>query len=243
MPAPRQFLAAVLGLAAAAGCIRLGRWQLERLQFRRDLNGLVISRLSAPPRSPFGLPPSTRRWRRVIVVGTFDFDHQIVLTGRSLEGAPGVNVITPFAPDIPAAPILVNRGWVYAPDAQTVQLGKHDEPAHQTISGYADDFVFVGDGAARAASTPNAWRRLDGRELEHAFPYPIAPFYLVAQADSGGAPAPGAPVRLPLPSLDEGPHRGYAIQWFAFALIALGGASVVIYKERHQAAKTRTGKP
>jgi len=32
--------------------------------------------------------------------------------------------------------------------------------------------------------------------------------------------------------LDEGPHRGYAIQWFAFAAIAIAGAIVVVWRER-----------
>jgi cytochrome oxidase assembly protein ShyY1 len=62
----------------------------------------------------------------------------------------------------------------------------------------------------------------------------------VAQPDSGVTPAPGAPVRLPLPSLDEGPHFGYAIQWFLFALIALGGSGLMIWRDRRTAA---TGNP
>jgi cytochrome oxidase assembly protein ShyY1 len=34
---------------------------------------------------------------------------------------------------------------------------------------------------------------------------------------------------LPSPTLDEGPHLSYALQWFAFAAIALiGGAAVAI---------------
>jgi surfeit locus 1 family protein len=73
---------------------------------------------------------------------------------------------------------------------------------------------------------------MDARELPKAFPFPVAMFYVVAQRDTGAAPAPGAPIRLSPPSLDEGPHLNYAIQWFAFALIAIGGASVMIYRDR-----------
>jgi cytochrome oxidase assembly protein ShyY1 len=32
--------------------------------------------------------------------------------------------------------------------------------------------------------------------------------------------------------LDDGPHRSYAVQWFCFAAIALGGAVAVIRRER-----------
>jgi cytochrome oxidase assembly protein ShyY1 len=38
-----------------------------------------------------------------------------------------------------------------------------------------------------------------------------------------------------MPALDEGPHRGYAIQWFAFAVIALVGAGAVVVRERRMA--------
>jgi cytochrome oxidase assembly protein ShyY1 len=39
--------------------------------------------------------------------------------------------------------------------------------------------------------------------------------------------------RLTPPPLDEGPHLSYAIQWFAFAAIALIGAgAVAIRRER-----------
>ena len=121
---------------------------------------------------------------------------------------------------------------MYSADAQSVELAKFDETPHATITGYVEEFALSGDGPARTASTPNAWRRLDVREIENAFPFKIAPFYIVAQPDSGVAARPDAPVRNPLPSLDEGPHRGYAIQWFAFALIALGGAGIVMWKEQ-----------
>ena len=58
----------------------------------------------------------------------------------------------------------------------------------------------------------------------------LSPMYLVAQ-DSAGA---NAPIRLPPPRLDDGPHLSYAIQWFAFAAIALAGAVVVARRTQSQ---------
>jgi cytochrome oxidase assembly protein ShyY1 len=43
----------------------------------------------------------------------------------------------------------------------------------------------------------------------------------------------GSPgVNFLTPPLDEGPHLNYAIQWFAFAAIALVGAVVVVRQQR-----------
>jgi surfeit locus 1 family protein len=237
MPTRRQIFAAIIGLAAAAGFARLGIWQLDRLKQRRLENTLKFVRMSAPPSRTLSLIAGGRKWRRMTLTGTFDFEHQIVLVGGALNGAPGVYLITPFNVDFDARyAVLVNRGWVYSPDAMTVDLAKLDETPHTTINGYVEEFPTGGTGPARTVSSPKGWRRLDMRELPGAFPYPIAQFYIVAQADSAAAPAPGAPVRLPLPSLDEGPHLGYAIQWFAFALIALGGAGLMMYRDRRRAA-------
>jgi len=232
MPTRRQILAALLGLAAAATFVRLGFWQLDRLKQRRLANDLKITRMIAPPAGPFSMIAGARRWRPVRAVGTFDFDHQVVITGESHDGAPGVYIITPFTVEPSNRVVLVNRGWVYSPDAQTVEVGQFGEPPHQLLNGYVEEFVTDGQGPSRAASNATAFRRMDARELPKAFPYPIAMFYIVAQRDSSAAPAPGAPVRLPPPSLDEGPHLNYAIQWFAFALIAIVGASVMIHRER-----------
>jgi surfeit locus 1 family protein len=71
--------------------------------------------------------------------------------------------------------------------------------------------------------------------------YPVAPLYLVqlaATAAPEGTPAPATPVRLDPPFLDEGPHRGYAIQWFAFATIAVVGSVAVVIQERRRAASS-----
>jgi cytochrome oxidase assembly protein ShyY1 len=60
-------------------------------------------------------------------------------------------------------------------------------------------------------------------------PYPIAPVYLVAEADSAEGEAHTTrgrvyPFRAEPPLLDEGPHLMYAVQWFgiAVAVVAFG---------------------
>jgi cytochrome oxidase assembly protein ShyY1 len=41
-------------------------------------------------------------------------------------------------------------------------------------------------------------------------------------------------VRLGVPPLDEGPHLGYAVQWFGFATVALVGLLVVSVRARRR---------
>ena len=74
---------------------------------------------------------------------------------------------------------------------------------------------------------PRSFRRLNRAELQKAFPYPIANYYVVL-TDSSTSPT--APPRVEQAPLDEGPHRSYAIQWFSFAAIAIVG--LVIFLRR-----------
>jgi surfeit locus 1 family protein len=84
-------------------------------------------------------------------------------------------------------------------------------------------------GTTTSTSDPRIIRRVSRREIAAKVPYPVAPFYLVSIGDTTSTTHPA---RRELPVLDDGPHRGYAIQWFSFALIALGGAAAVVRRER-----------
>ena len=60
---------------------------------------------------------------------------------------------------------------------------------------------------------------------------PIHAVQLVMTSDSV-ARADSVPRRLPPPVVDMGPHRSYATQWFAFAIIAVVGGVVLFRRTR-----------
>jgi cytochrome oxidase assembly protein ShyY1 len=80
---------------------------------------------------------------------------------------------------------------------------------------------------------------MDRAAVERAVGAPVTPFYVVLEPPPGDPP-PGRPVRVPPPSLDEGPHRSYAIQWFFFALLAVVGAVTFAQSERGRAGQDST---
>jgi surfeit locus 1 family protein len=94
-------------------------------------------------------------------------------------------------------------------------------------------------GAADPSAGPDQakrdfWVYLDIRQIAQQLPYAVLPVYLQLGAGQGAINAP-----LPSePSLDlsEGPHQGYAIQWFTFAAMLLVGYPLYVRKqERHEA--------
>jgi surfeit locus 1 family protein len=215
----------VIAIASAAGCIRLGFWQLDRRQERRQRNAIVAERMKASP-VPVGTlteDTSTIRFRRVRVSGQPDFEHEFLLTLRGHNGSPGVDVITPFRVAGTDTAILVNRGWIYSPDGMTAELARWREP-DTAFTGYVELFD---TGSSSDSVRRNGIRRMSYDAIARTLPYPIRTFYVVATADSTPPGGTKGVVRLALPALDEGPHMSYAFQWFAFGTIALVGGGIV----------------
>ncbi len=220
----------ILGTIAAAVCIRLGIWQLDRLAERRAFNDQLRSRaeMAAVPFSQLPVDTGEAHYRRARITGTYDFSSQVVLTTRMRNGSPGVNIITPVRLSGTDTAVLVNRGWIYAPDGMTADLGKWPEPAGLDGDAYVQTYQSR-EGSPKSRSVPRAYRWMDRAALSQDFPYPIAPYYLVLIGESRNPPA-GIPPRVPVPPLDEGSHQSYAFQWFSFAAVLIIG--MVIYLRR-----------
>jgi surfeit locus 1 family protein len=233
----RLTLFVAIAVVVAAVCARLGFWQLSRLEQRKARNALVGARLTGAPIDVSALPRDTAaaNFRRVRVAGVPDYAHELIHAGPSRRGSPGVNLFTPIRFPGNDTAMLVNRGWVYSPDAARVDLTKwHDR-----------DSVFVGyvvgmpaTGGAASSDRPNTIFRFSHDVVSRALPYPVRPMYVVALSNEAGdtSTAVDRIARLSTPTLDNGNHFSYAVQWFAFATVALVGAAIVVRQSRATAS-------
>ena len=238
----RPVLTLGIPLAVAALFARLGIWQLARLSERRSFNRTLAARLRAKPVAIRSLESDTSlgHYRRVSATGAFLYDREIVYAGRAHDGSPGVDLLTPLALSGTDTVVLVNRGWAYSPDAQTLEPARWRERDSATVFGYAETF----SGRRRAGGTGRPAKdrpptrtvhELEHGSIEAAVGHPVARYVLVQTSDS--APRRGlVPYRLTFPTLGEGSHRGYAVQWFSFALIATAGGVVLLRKQRAEGA-------
>lgn len=211
---------ALIAVVVAAVCVRLGLWQLDRLEHRRTRNAGIAARRALPAvaleqAAGLGLTADSLAQRRVTAVGVYDWAHERVWPGRTHDGAPGVALLTPLRLADGSA-VFVDRGWVPSPDAQTVDRAAVREPDSARVLGLAQH-------------APRAPGDVDPVALVDSLPYALRPIVLVVLPDSARPVTAGMPVlRWPAPVLSGGPHLSYAIQWFAFAVIAVGGAIAVL---------------
>lgn len=226
-----RWLFLALALGAALVCARLGLWQLERHTTRSQANGVarVTRELGFRP-----YPDSTVLGPGIGIVmrGGFDHDHEFVLRGRAHDGAPGVEIATPFRPLGSEEAIIVIRGFVPSDDAMSVDLTPIREPGERSVRGVLFPLPPLGIPLVRNGAT--TWDRIPGDSMPAHLPYPVAPYALWQERDSGMS---GMPIRLGAPALVEGPHFSYALQWFAFALIfGIGG---IVYTVRKREERTQ----
>ena len=214
----------------------LGVWQVERLYWKRDLIAERTARTTAEPiavpAAGATLPPEALAdldYRRATATGEFLHDREMYLAARTMEGAIGVQVVTPLRL-ADGVFLLVNRGWV--PDSRK-------DPAKRA-EGQVDGMVTV-DGAIRAPGkqhwlqpdnepAKNLWFWSDlGAMAEHAQipPSRLVPVFLEADAspNPGGLPL-GGQTKVNLPN----DHLQYAITWFALAVGLV--AIYVLYHRR-----------
>ena len=227
--APRYYWFVAIATGAALFFMRLGFWQLDRLHERRASNAAMVARReqAETPLAELTRDTSTARFRSVHISGRYDYDHQFIWTARSREGAPGVVFLTPLLGDSGAPAVLVNRGWAYAADGMRINDTLWREGDRDSVRGYAEVFA-SGAGPVTVGTVPRAIRRLALDSLSAMLPYHIAPLLVVQQRGAGPQREVQHPFRSAPPPLDEGPHRGYALQWFAFALITVVGTIAVV---------------
>ena len=224
----RAFLTLAIPLAFAALFVRLGVWQLSRLGEKRAFNAILSARLAAAPADIATLPADTAlgHYRRVHAAGTMLYDREVVYAGRSHEGSPGVDLLTPLKLAGRDTVVMVNRGWAYSFDAASIDKMRWREKDSARVEGYAETF----SGKERSAA-PGRVHALDRAAVQAIVGLPVAP-YLIVQTSDSVTHADSVPVRLEIPAPDEGPHKSYAIQWFSFALVAVVGGVALARRSR-----------
>lgn len=228
----RQWVVRIVGgLVLATAFVLLGLWQLDRNEQRQERNAAIQAGLDQPP-APIGDVLSVgepvaagEEWRTVQVVGRYDGDGQLALRLRPQGGQAGIHVLTPLMTGSGAI-VLVDRGFLATSGADVPEL-----PAPPSGEVEVVGRVRSGEDGGERTGDPSTGmiRYVDLDVLAPAMTGPLYGGWLeLADQDP---PADGSLALVPPPELESGPHLSYAIQWFAFAVIGIGGFILLIRAE------------
>lgn len=226
---PRAWRLVLAGVACAAA-IALGNWQSGRAQQKIALGARLDAALRAPP---LELSPSGDATRHVLqhvaARGSFAERYTVFLDNRLRGGRPGYEVVTPLHLAGSDAHVLVDRGWLAAPQRRS------DEPSVRTPSG---ELRIDGLGLARlpralqagAASAGKVRQNLDIEGYAAETGLRLLPLVI----EQRSAADDGLLREWPRPDFGVEMNRSYALQWYSFAVLAV--ALGVIFSFRRVAA-------
>jgi cytochrome oxidase assembly protein ShyY1 len=217
----RSAFATVVFLIVLGVCVGAGVWQLGRGSDKQTLNiQFTGGTLAEALLEPVGdADAAEHRFRRFELQGSYDAERQVLLDSMVSGGQTGYHVLTPFR--TAKKTVLVNRGWVLAdPDRQRLpDVSVSDEP--RTIQTRLNKLPEPGLRLPEPEAIESGWpRRLlfpTREQIVANLGYEIADYQLLldAQASDG--------YKRDWKAVEVGPekHFGYALQWFAFGLLAL----------------------
>jgi len=232
-------LTTLLVLVGGAVCVRLGIWQLDRLEQRRAFNSHIEAMWATEPLNLTGqstLDLTAMEYRAVEVSGTYDFENQVVLRNRYFQDQYGYNLLTPLLLDDGSA-VLVDRGWIPADGNDSpADWHKYDQSGQVTLRGQIrlghtkPELGGVPDPTLTPGQTRLAfWNIVNLERIQAQVPYPLLDVFVQPDVDPGDVEPP-IPYQ-PEIELTEGPHLGYAGQWFIFASILVLGYPVYLRKK------------
>ena len=209
--------------------VALGFWQLRRHDEKVERNATVEARIALPDEAVERLvddasDPEDLAYRGASARGRYLEGADVHIDNRSNDGLPGIWLVTPLRLE-DGRVLAVSRGFL------GFTAGRIDAPPPP-------------EGTVRVEGTLTAWVGRDCGIRRDDSDVPVGAACLRRDAVEGALGERVLPVVLqrtisdpadaeafapvPLPDLDAGPHRSYAVQWFIFATIGAVGYPLVL---------------
>ncbi len=246
----RTWWTTLLVIAACSVMVRLGIWQLDRLDARRAFNDRVQAQLDQPTLILNGKTAGANlyemEYRSVVVEGEFLHAEELALRNRVWGNYPGVSLVTPLKIAGTDQVVLVERGWIPVEDADPDAWGQYEVPGRVEIHGVIRRSSPRGLLGGRPDPTPQSlgevlkiWTFLDIDRIAGQVSAPVLSVY-IQQAEDPDRTSPPYPSNPEL-DLSEGSHQGYAGQWFLFASILGLGYPFFLRRQSSSHAQREAG--
>ena len=221
---PWSIFKSLVALALIILCVWAAQWQYQRGVDRHARNTIIEERIArdAIELSSIDSVLANNEWQSINTSGQFDQSRQILLRNRYSEGKYGYEVLTLFT-TVTGQKFWVDRGWVQAgatattpPEVSGVPQGEVSITGRFRLDSSlprGSFFALPGSGQD-LVSELNAQSQLDTES-----------FYIDLLSGSEPSLTPDSPAQLP--SLSDGPHMAYALQWLFFGGLVIYGRFLI----------------
>jgi cytochrome oxidase assembly protein ShyY1 len=215
----------LVAILLIAGCLWASQWQFHRGEDRKARNNTIEEHIKFPEVELTTLTSNVKlhEWRSVTATGRFDANEQILLRNRYFEGKYGYAVLTRFTTE-GGDSIWVDRGWVaagasatIAPETPPVPTGLVSIIARLRLDSSLPSGSFFALPINRDGELISKLNAQSGSSSED--------YYLDLVSGSVPDLTPTAPAQIP--SLSDGPHLAYAVQWILFAGLVVYGRYLI----------------
>lgn len=199
----------------------LSWWQFERREERVAKIDLVLSNYDMPPVELAEIDwlvdgdVYLTEWRQVRLTGNYRPQDALLVRNRPLTGQAGFLQLVPF--ELTGGQIImVERGWLVAGNPITSPASNplpDDSPRELLVR------LRAPESDLKRADVPGQVHSINLTSLSQSFgPTLITDYYgrLVSEVP----PSNPSPLLMPKPSLNEGNHLSYALQWVLFGIMA-----------------------
>lgn len=214
-----------VALVFALACAALGNWQMNRrnavveniTKIQQNYAGEIVD--YADVAANFDELDAAREWTRVRLKGVYQTDDERVVRNRPLNGGPGYEVLVPLRLEN-GDTVIIDRGWlpigyneaghpdvIPQPESGVVEVVARLKPPEPKLDRGAPD--------GQLASI-----ELNDYAAQLSYPIKTGAY---GQLASESPAAARNPVPFPAPSIDEGSHLSYSLQWIAFGVLAFVG--------------------
>jgi len=209
----------IVTLALLYLMISLGLWQLERADYKANLQSLIESKQNTSAIALSAIAKKEDDWlyQPVFANGEFDNEHQVLLDNQVNNMVAGYSIFTPLKLSNDLG-ILVNRGWLpigkrrsELPDI-SIMLEK------QIINGLTakppSKGLVLSSNANNFTTWPAVLQYIDVQEIEKKLNYKLMPMIIIM---NHAEQTPFEPLAVKINMRSE-KHTGYAFQWFGLSL-------------------------
>ncbi len=195
----KKFFLWVLLLLVELTLFTLGTWQLERLRYKTQFITQINNRSSAPVITALASP--IEYYRQVELAGRFISHKKIYIYNLNEQGKPGYDIIIPFQL-LSGEIVLASYGWVVDKNSQVVL------PA--LLKGMIMPITNKGYFVPHNDLINNQWYHINMSDLEQYTDLKLLPVQIICNRN---------PDKLPIYIRND--HLGYALVWYALAIIGL----------------------